>query len=153
PLRAPLAREDADRALEGGPGARDRAVGPGSLPDAGAARAERLPGLRLSCGPFRLHFRGPAGGRDARRRAQPEHAPRGHGLRARRRAPPRARSSPRLERPAVNVWLIGATALLAGLVPCGWVLLRGRLTEAIVGVELASAIVTVVLVLLAAGLH
>ena len=32
----------------------------------------------------------------------------------------------------MNVWLIGATALLAGLVPCGWVLLRGRLTEAIV---------------------
>jgi len=51
----------------------------------------------------------------------------------------------------VNVWLIGATALLAGLLPCGWVVLRGRLTEAIVGLELASTIVTVVLVLLAEG--
>jgi multicomponent Na+:H+ antiporter subunit F len=53
----------------------------------------------------------------------------------------------------VNVWLIAATALLAGLVPCGWVVLRGRLTEAIVGLELASTIVTVVLVLLAEGFH
>jgi len=53
----------------------------------------------------------------------------------------------------VNVWLIGATALLAGLLPCGWVVLRGRLTEAIVGLELASTIVTVVLVLLAEGSH
>jgi multicomponent Na+:H+ antiporter subunit F len=53
----------------------------------------------------------------------------------------------------MNVWLIGATALLAGLGPCGWVVLRGRLTEAIVGLELASTIVTVVLVLLAEGFH
>lgn len=53
----------------------------------------------------------------------------------------------------MNVWLIGATALLAGLLPCGWVVLRGRLTEAIVGLELASTIVTVVLVLLAEGSH
>ena len=53
----------------------------------------------------------------------------------------------------MNVWLIGATALLAGLLPCGWVVLRGRLTEALVGLELASTIVTVVLVLLAEGSH
>jgi multisubunit Na+/H+ antiporter MnhF subunit len=53
----------------------------------------------------------------------------------------------------MNVWLIGATALLAGLVPCGWVVLRGRLTEALVGLQLGSTIVTVVLVLLAEGFH
>jgi multisubunit Na+/H+ antiporter MnhF subunit len=53
----------------------------------------------------------------------------------------------------VNVWLVGATALLAGLVPCGWVLLRARLTEALVALELATTIVTVVLVLLAEGFH
>jgi multisubunit Na+/H+ antiporter MnhF subunit len=53
----------------------------------------------------------------------------------------------------MNVWLIGATALLAGLLPCGWVLLRGRLTEALVGLELGSTVVTVVLVLLAEGFH
>jgi multisubunit Na+/H+ antiporter MnhF subunit len=53
----------------------------------------------------------------------------------------------------VNVWLIAATALLAGLLPCGWVLLRGRLTEALVALELGSTIVTVVLLLLAEGFH
>jgi multisubunit Na+/H+ antiporter MnhF subunit len=53
----------------------------------------------------------------------------------------------------VNVWLIGATALLAGLIPCGWVLLRGRRTDALVALELGSTIVTVVLVLLAQGFH
>jgi len=51
----------------------------------------------------------------------------------------------------VNVWLIGATALLPGLLPCGFVLLRGRLTEALVALELGSTVVTVVLVLLAEG--
>jgi multisubunit Na+/H+ antiporter MnhF subunit len=53
----------------------------------------------------------------------------------------------------VNVWLIGATALLAGLLPCGWVLLRGRPAEALVALELGSTVVTVVLVLLAEGFH
>ena len=53
----------------------------------------------------------------------------------------------------MNIWLIGATALLAGLVPCGWVLLRARLTDALVGLELGSTVVTVVLVLLAEGFH
>ena len=51
----------------------------------------------------------------------------------------------------MNVWLIGATALLAGLLPCGFVLLRGRLTDALVALELGSTVVTVVLVLLAEG--
>jgi multisubunit Na+/H+ antiporter MnhF subunit len=53
----------------------------------------------------------------------------------------------------VNTWLIAATVLLAGLLPCGWVLLRGRLTDAAVALELGSTIVTVVLVLLAEGFH
>ena len=53
----------------------------------------------------------------------------------------------------MNVWLIGATVLLAGLLPCGWVLVRGRLTEALVALELGSTIVTVVLLLLAEGFH
>jgi len=51
----------------------------------------------------------------------------------------------------VNAWLIGATALLAGLLPCGWVVLRGQLTEALVALELASTVVTIVLVLIAQG--
>jgi multisubunit Na+/H+ antiporter MnhF subunit len=53
----------------------------------------------------------------------------------------------------VNVWLSAATVLLAGLLPCGWVLLRGRPRDALVAFELASTVVTVVLVLLAEGFH
>lgn len=53
----------------------------------------------------------------------------------------------------MNVWLVAATVLLGGLVPCGWVLLRGRLTDALVALELARTLVTVVLVLLAEGFH
>lgn len=53
----------------------------------------------------------------------------------------------------MNVWLLAATVLLAGLVPCGWVLLRGRLLDALVAFELTSTLVTVVLVLLAEGFH
>ena len=53
----------------------------------------------------------------------------------------------------MNVWLIAATVLLAGMLPCGWVLLRGRLTEALVALELATTVLTVVLVLLAEGFH
>jgi multisubunit Na+/H+ antiporter MnhF subunit len=53
----------------------------------------------------------------------------------------------------VNIWLIAATALLAGLLPCGWVIMRARLTDALVALELASTLATVVLVLLAEGFH
>ena len=53
----------------------------------------------------------------------------------------------------MNVWLLAATVLLAGLVPCGWVLLRARLLDALVAFELTSTLVTVVLVLLAEGFH
>ena len=53
----------------------------------------------------------------------------------------------------MNVWLIAATVLLAGLLPCGWVLLRGRTTETLVALELGSTTVTLVLLLLAEGFH
>jgi multisubunit Na+/H+ antiporter MnhF subunit len=53
----------------------------------------------------------------------------------------------------VNVWLVAATVLLAGLVPCGWVLLRAELLDGLVALELSSTIVTVVLLLLAEGFH
>jgi len=53
----------------------------------------------------------------------------------------------------VNVWLVAATVLLAGLVPCVFVMVRGTLTDALVGLELASTLTTVVLVLLAEGFH
>jgi multisubunit Na+/H+ antiporter MnhF subunit len=53
----------------------------------------------------------------------------------------------------VNVWLVAATVLLTGLLPCGWVLLRGRIEDALVAVELVSTLATVVLLLLAEGFH
>ena len=53
----------------------------------------------------------------------------------------------------MNVWLVAATVLLAGLLPCGWVLLRAQLLDGLVALELSSSIVTVVLVLLAEGFH
>jgi multisubunit Na+/H+ antiporter MnhF subunit len=51
----------------------------------------------------------------------------------------------------VNVWLSAATILLLGLLPCAWVLGRGKLTDAVVALELGSTLVTVVLLLLAEG--
>lgn len=53
----------------------------------------------------------------------------------------------------MNVWLIAATALLAGLLPCGWVLMRARLADGLVALELASTVVALILVLLAEGFH
>ena len=53
----------------------------------------------------------------------------------------------------MNVWLIAATVLLAGLIPCGWLILRAQLVDALVALELGSTLVTVVLLLLAEGFH
>lgn len=53
----------------------------------------------------------------------------------------------------MNVWLWGATILLAGLLPCLWLGVRGSASDALVGVELAGTVVTVVLLLLAEGFH
>ena len=53
----------------------------------------------------------------------------------------------------MNVWLIAATVLLAGLVPCGLVCLRAPLLDALAAVELGAGVVALVLVLLAEGFH
>ena len=53
----------------------------------------------------------------------------------------------------MNVWLVGATVLLAGLVPCGIVLVRSELDHALTALELAGTVATVVLLLLAEGYH
>jgi multisubunit Na+/H+ antiporter MnhF subunit len=53
----------------------------------------------------------------------------------------------------VNVWLWGATALLAGLVPCGWIAMRETRIDALVALELAGTVTTLALVLLAEGFH
>lgn len=52
----------------------------------------------------------------------------------------------------LNFWLWGATALLAGVVPCVIVCLRSPLLDALVAVQLVATIVTLVLVLLCEGL-
>jgi multisubunit Na+/H+ antiporter MnhF subunit len=51
----------------------------------------------------------------------------------------------------VNVWFVGATALLVALVPVAFVLLRGDILEALVALELAGTAVAVVLLLIAEG--
>ncbi len=53
----------------------------------------------------------------------------------------------------MNLWLIGATALLAGLVPCLVVALRASLLDALVATELAASVAALALVLLAEGYH
>ncbi|HLI55824.1 MAG TPA: monovalent cation/H+ antiporter complex subunit F [Actinomycetota bacterium] len=53
----------------------------------------------------------------------------------------------------MNAWLFGAAALSLGLVPCGAVILRGRLLEALIGLQLAGVLQTVILLLLAEGYH
>jgi multicomponent Na+:H+ antiporter subunit F len=51
----------------------------------------------------------------------------------------------------VNAWLIAATALLVGLVPLLVVCMRGGPLDALVALELASTVTTLVLLLLAQG--
>ena len=51
----------------------------------------------------------------------------------------------------MNVWLWGATGLLVGLVPCGWVALRATRVDAVVGLQTAASVTTLVLLLLAEG--
>jgi multicomponent Na+:H+ antiporter subunit F len=53
----------------------------------------------------------------------------------------------------VNAWLIASTVLLLGLVPCGVVMVRGSSVEALVGLQMAGVLETVVLMLLAEGFH
>jgi multicomponent Na+:H+ antiporter subunit F len=51
----------------------------------------------------------------------------------------------------VNAWLLAALALLAGLLPCALVCLRGDPVNRLVGLELAGVLDTLVLLLLAEG--
>ncbi len=53
----------------------------------------------------------------------------------------------------MNVWLWGATALLLGLVPCGWLALRASRVDALVALQTAGTVVTLVLLLLAEGFN
>ena len=51
----------------------------------------------------------------------------------------------------MNVWFVGATVLMVALVPVGWVLIRGQIVEALVALELAGTVVTLVLLLIGEG--
>jgi multicomponent Na+:H+ antiporter subunit F len=51
----------------------------------------------------------------------------------------------------VNVFVVAAIAMLAGVIPCGVLACRGTLMDAVVAYETLSAIVVMVLVLLAEG--
>jgi multisubunit Na+/H+ antiporter MnhF subunit len=51
----------------------------------------------------------------------------------------------------VNVWFVGATILLLALVPVGWVLVRGEILDALVALELAGTVVTLILLLISEG--
>jgi multisubunit Na+/H+ antiporter MnhF subunit len=53
----------------------------------------------------------------------------------------------------VNEWLIAAGVLLLGLVPCGIVMMRGTIVEALVALQMASVVQTVAFLLLAEGYH
>jgi multisubunit Na+/H+ antiporter MnhF subunit len=51
----------------------------------------------------------------------------------------------------MNVWLIGATVLIGALVPCGIVLLRGSLLDALVALTLTGTVAALALLLIAEG--
>lgn len=48
-------------------------------------------------------------------------------------------------------FVIAAIAMLAGMIPCGVVLVRGKIMDAVVAYEAISAIVVMTLILLAAA--
>ena len=51
----------------------------------------------------------------------------------------------------MNAWLVAATALVVGLLPCLVVCLRAPIMDALVALELSSVLIALVLVLLAEG--
>ena len=53
----------------------------------------------------------------------------------------------------MNVWLIGATVLIGALVPCGIVLLRAALLDALVALTLTGTVAALALLLIAEGFH
>jgi multicomponent Na+:H+ antiporter subunit F len=53
----------------------------------------------------------------------------------------------------VNVFLVAAAAMLAGLVPCGVVCARASAIDGVVALELAGSVMVTVLICLAEGFH
>ena len=53
----------------------------------------------------------------------------------------------------MNVWLLAAAILLLAVVPCGYVVVRRPLLEALVALELIATVTALVLLLIAEGYH
>ena len=53
----------------------------------------------------------------------------------------------------MNVWLEGAIGLIIGLIPCGIVLFTGDSMKRLVGLEAATILVVMAMMLLAEGYH
>ena len=53
----------------------------------------------------------------------------------------------------MNVWTLGAAAALLGFVPLLWVVAHATRIEALVAVQAAQGLATIVLILLAEGFH
>lgn len=53
----------------------------------------------------------------------------------------------------MNVWLWGATALMLGFIPCGWIALSASRVDALVALQIAGTLTTLVLVLLSEGFN
>jgi multicomponent Na+:H+ antiporter subunit F len=51
----------------------------------------------------------------------------------------------------MNEWQIAATALIAALVPCGWICMRRSFAEGVVALQLAGTIASLALLVLAVG--
>jgi hypothetical protein len=51
----------------------------------------------------------------------------------------------------VNAFVVAAIAMLVAVIPCGIVMLRGKIMEAVVAYEAVGSIIIIVLVLLAQG--
>ena len=53
----------------------------------------------------------------------------------------------------MNAWLIAALVLLAGFIPCGILLWRATVMDAVVALNMAGVLTALELVLLAEGFH
>jgi multicomponent Na+:H+ antiporter subunit F len=52
----------------------------------------------------------------------------------------------------MNLWMIAASVLLFGLVPCGIASFKGKPLERLIGLEMAAIVTTLLLVILAEAL-
>ena len=50
------------------------------------------------------------------------------------------------------IWLAAAGVLLLGMIPCGWVIHRAGILDALVALQLAGVIATLALLLIAQGI-